>query len=484
MSAPMAPGRRHPRRDTPATLQLRVQLDGAFPPVWRRVEVASDLGLNDLHEVLQVLFGWEDYHLHRFTTGPEREPGAVFACTADLVEAFDDEDASMPTWDVRVDELLAEPGERLHYQYDDGDNWWLSLEVEEVVDGRVPPARATLLEGGGAGPPEDCGGVHTYRMIVAASDPTHPDHARALADVAELWGDEVAQHDLGLVPFDPASVEEQLQALDLARRPPVPRRVGEKLTALLLRVRDGDTERALRALASTADVDEGLAEETTAAGVVRPFTVLLDTVGDGVKLTAAGYLPPAVVQTIFDELDMGDERIGKGNREDLAPPVLQLRETAQQLKLLRKYKGRLVPTKRGRELAGDPAGLWSHPAHALPVGGRDVSDAQWQAGVLLLALMASGSTDNAEVTIAKLLTGLGWAVEGGQPIDRRVVTGLIAEDVHLLRQLGAFERDRRRLARHGHPRRDRPGTRRTQPARSVTNRGVEPAVSWNGVTPP
>jgi hypothetical protein len=44
--------------------------------------------------------------------------------------------------------------------------------------------------------------------------------------------------------------------------------------------------------------------------MVRPFTVLLDTVGDGVKLTAAGYLPPAVVQTIFDELDMGDEWIG------------------------------------------------------------------------------------------------------------------------------------------------------------------------------
>ena len=31
----------------------------------------------------------------------------------------------------------------------------------------------------------------------------------------------------------------------------------------------------------------------------------------------------------------------------------------------------------------------------------------------------------------------------GQPIDRRTAMGLIADDVHLLRQLGAFERDRR-----------------------------------------
>ncbi len=441
MSAPTAPGRRHPRRETAATLQLRVQLDGAFPPVWRRIEVASDLSLEDLHDVLQVVFGWEDYHLHRFTTGPERDPGTAFACTADLAQGFD-HDTSLPTWNVRVDELLGEPGEQLHYQYDYGDNWWLTLEVEDIDDGRIPPDRARLLEGAGASPPEDCGGIHGYRMLVAAADRTHPDHRQALDEVGEWWGREVAPDELGVVPFDPAAVGERLQALELAGRPLVPRRVGEKLVALLLRVRDMDTERQLRALASTADADEDV-EVEPAARMVRPFTVLLDTVGDGVKLTAAGYLPPAVVQTIFDELDMGDEWIGKGNREDLTVPVLQLRETAQQLKLLRKYKGRLVPTARGRDLAGDPVGLWWHLARALPVGGRDVSDPEWQAGVLLLALMASGSTDNAELTIAKLLTGLGWAVGDGQPIDRRTVTGLIAADVHLLRQLGAFERDRR-----------------------------------------
>ena len=441
MSAPMTPGRRHPRREIPATLQLRVQLDGAFPPVWRRIEVASDLGLDDLHGVLQVLFGWEDYHLHRFTTGPEREPGAVFACTADLAQGFDD-DTSAPTWDVRVDELLAEPGERLHYQYDYGDNWWVDIEVEELVEDRVPPGRATLLDGAGAGPPEDCGGTHGYRLMVAAADPIHPDHRQALAEVTAWWGREVTPDEISLVPFEPEAINVELQASDLAGRPSVPRRVGGKLVALLLRVRDSETERQLRAFASTADADEGVVEEATAARVLRPFTVLLDTIGDGVKLTAAGYLPPAIVQTIFDELDMGDDWIGKGNREDLTPPVPQLRETGQQLKLLRKYKGRLVPTPRGRELAGDPVGLWSHLADALPIGGRDVSDAEWQAGVLLLALMASGSTDNAEVTIARLLTALGWAVSDGQPIDRRTVTGLIAQDVHLLRQLGAFERDR------------------------------------------
>lgn len=409
--------------------------------MWRRIDVAFDLGLDELHSVLQVVFGWEDYHLYRFTTGPQNDPGAAFVCTADLAEGFDD-DLAMPTWDVRVDELLAEPGERLHYQYDYGDGWQVSLAVEDIVDGRVPPGRATLVEGDGAGPPEDCGGIHGYRLIVAASDPAHPDHRQALAEVAELWGDEVAPRDLGLVAFDPAAIDARLQALDLAASAPTPARIGGRLATLLLRVREPDTDRRLRALASSAGVEVDL-DEATAARMVRPFTVLLATVGDGVKLTGAGYLPPAVVQTIFDELDLGEEWIGKGNREDLTVPVLELRETAQQLKLLRKYKGKLVPTTRGRELAVDPIGLWWHLAAALPFGGRDAAVPEWQASVLLLALMASGSTDNAEVEIAKLLIGLGWAVGDGQPIDRRTVTGLIATDVRLLRRLGAFERDRR-----------------------------------------
>jgi hypothetical protein len=435
---PVGTGRRHPRRETPATLQLRVQLDGAFPPVWRRVEVASDLGLDELHDVLQVMFDWQDYHLHRFTTGPQDDPGAAFACAADLAEAWED-DPSMPTWDVRVDELLAEVGERLHYQYDYGDNWWLTIEVEDVVAGRVPTGRTTLLEGAGAGPPEDCGGIHGYRIIVAAADPSHPDHRTALAEVASWWGREVAPDELGLVPFDPVAIRDRLQALDLDGRPPVPACVGEKLAALLLRARDPATERRLRTLAAAADgeveVDAAVAER-----MVRPLRVLLDAIGDGVKLTAAGYLPPAVVQAIFDELDLGDEWIGKGNREDLTVPVLELREAAQRLKLVRRYKGRLVPTSRGKNLAQDPVGLWWHVAESLPLGGRGETDAAWQAGVLLLALMASGATGNAGVTVAELLTGLGWAVGDREPIDRRTAIGLIADDVRLLYRVGAFER--------------------------------------------
>jgi len=46
--------------------QLKVTLLGSRPPIWRRVLVPSDLTLLKLHDVLQILMGWTDSHLHQF----------------------------------------------------------------------------------------------------------------------------------------------------------------------------------------------------------------------------------------------------------------------------------------------------------------------------------------------------------------------------------------------------------------------------------
>jgi hypothetical protein len=49
-----------------AILQLRAVLRGISPLIWRRLMVRSDSSVSQLHEMLQVAFGWEDMHLHRF----------------------------------------------------------------------------------------------------------------------------------------------------------------------------------------------------------------------------------------------------------------------------------------------------------------------------------------------------------------------------------------------------------------------------------
>lgn len=94
---------------------------------------------------------------------------------------------------------------------------------------------------------------------------------------------------------------------------------------------------------------------------------LLNRVGEqGIGLTAAGYLPPKVVTAAMDELGWRAMWIGSCTREDTTAPIFELRQTAQQLKLLRKYRGRLLLTKTGAALRDDLEALRRHLAQSPP----------------------------------------------------------------------------------------------------------------------
>jgi len=118
--------------------RVRLDLHGAKPPVWRRLELPGDLTLPRLHAVIQAAMGWYDSHLHRFRTGNDhRSP--YFVTHFDLDEG---EDGTLED-DVRLDQLLADKGDQLWYEYDFGDGWDHKLLVEEVLDEPPSTARCT-----------------------------------------------------------------------------------------------------------------------------------------------------------------------------------------------------------------------------------------------------------------------------------------------------------------------------------------------------
>ena len=45
--------------------QLKITLADIKPPIWRRVEV-TDCTLSTLHEIIQIVMGWDGYHLWAF----------------------------------------------------------------------------------------------------------------------------------------------------------------------------------------------------------------------------------------------------------------------------------------------------------------------------------------------------------------------------------------------------------------------------------
>src|SRR6266481_816828 len=60
------PGVSEPSLSSITIYQFRVVLCGVSPLVWRRLLVASDTTLAELHEILQSAFDWSGEHLHRF----------------------------------------------------------------------------------------------------------------------------------------------------------------------------------------------------------------------------------------------------------------------------------------------------------------------------------------------------------------------------------------------------------------------------------
>ena len=50
-----------------SVLVVRVELVDSEPEIWRQLDVRGSQTLDQVHQVLQTVFGWEDMHLHRFT---------------------------------------------------------------------------------------------------------------------------------------------------------------------------------------------------------------------------------------------------------------------------------------------------------------------------------------------------------------------------------------------------------------------------------
>ena len=86
----------------PSVYQLRVLLRGISPLISRRLLVRAEDSIADLHDALQIAFGWDGTHLHRFVIHG-REYG---------------HDSSLDPRDVRLCDLGLRRGERFRYEYD------------------------------------------------------------------------------------------------------------------------------------------------------------------------------------------------------------------------------------------------------------------------------------------------------------------------------------------------------------------------------
>ena len=56
----------------PDAYQIKITLKGSKPPIWRRFLVPGNITLAKLHDVIQIVMGWYDSHLHAFEVNGEQ----------------------------------------------------------------------------------------------------------------------------------------------------------------------------------------------------------------------------------------------------------------------------------------------------------------------------------------------------------------------------------------------------------------------------
>ena len=128
---------------------LKITIENTHPPVWRRVVIPEKITFADLHQVIQILFGWQDAHMHDFAY--PKDDFQVVMDEADCMWGNPFLEA-----DTQVDRYLKQyPW--IRYTYDFGDCWEHKIVLEKTMED-FQGRKAVLQKLKGDHFMEDCGG--------------------------------------------------------------------------------------------------------------------------------------------------------------------------------------------------------------------------------------------------------------------------------------------------------------------------------------
>lgn len=168
-------------------LKIKFTLEGYS--VWRRVLVPSTYSFRQLHNIIQTVFDWQDYHLHDFIVmrTDDKPLNIIIDDSPELSDILDYE-----MYDIRqerfvtLEEVFPQFTEVI-YLYDFGDSWEHMITFEKVV--KSNKLHAEIIDGEGERPPEDVGGSGGYeeylRIMEDEQDPAHED--------MKLWAEDQAE---------------------------------------------------------------------------------------------------------------------------------------------------------------------------------------------------------------------------------------------------------------------------------------------------
>ncbi|MDR2181027.1 MAG: plasmid pRiA4b ORF-3 family protein [Synergistaceae bacterium] len=181
--------------------QFYAELDDFAPLIWRRFQVAGNITMAQLGYIVMTMFEMQAGHLYALEILPDEELSENMRELRELaadggksggnvldvmpqcdkisryempnMESFLSDDDRYLVFDStkhKLSQTTLRPKGRLNFNYDFGDDWWILLALESVTVDKALPGRdlPRVLEGGGYGIVDDCGGTSGLTELVQA----------------------------------------------------------------------------------------------------------------------------------------------------------------------------------------------------------------------------------------------------------------------------------------------------------------------------
>ena len=131
----------------PQIYSFKITLENVGVPVWRKVQVNSASSFQELHKIIQILFNWQEEHLHEFRIQKSngiRQKNVVIESDEEASSPFDslffdDEQTYLSETEERLHDHFLVEKDQARYTYDFGDDWQHKIVLEKILE----PAEGT-----------------------------------------------------------------------------------------------------------------------------------------------------------------------------------------------------------------------------------------------------------------------------------------------------------------------------------------------------
>lgn len=162
-------------------LQMKISLDGIKPEIWRRFTASDSMSFGQLHEIIQAVMGWENYHMYSFDVGNTRVEAEDRGAVDSMWAPFMDKKPTMPST-TKLSKLITRKNQKFSYLYDFGDSWRHTITVEKILEDKEA-SNPVCIAGECSCPPEDCGSTYGYEeLLEIRKNKKHPEYKEMIVD--------------------------------------------------------------------------------------------------------------------------------------------------------------------------------------------------------------------------------------------------------------------------------------------------------------